>query len=120
MTWINIVHSVHNLLHLSQPNCNYSFYLSAMSTHHQTFQIHYFASASSYTQRETEAFPAPVRLSQLFPLLEDKYPGIQEKVLNSCSVALGGEYVDPEEGDEKDRVIAPGEEVAIIPPVSSG
>lgn len=91
-----------------------------MGTPHQTFQIHYFASASSYTQRETESLPAPVPLSQLFPLLENKYPGIREKVLNSCSVALGGEYVDPEEEDEKDRMITPGEEVAIIPPVSSG
>ncbi|RMJ25456.1 hypothetical protein PHISP_03691 [Aspergillus sp. HF37] len=92
----------------------------------QTFQIHYFAAASSYTQRETESLPAPTTLSRLFPILEDKYPGIRERVLSSCSVALGGEYVDVDldsgegEGEGKDTVIAPGDEVAIIPPVSSG
>jgi molybdopterin converting factor small subunit len=90
----------------------------------QTFQIHYFAAASSYTQRETESLPAPTPLSRLFPILEEKYPGIREKVLSSCSVALGGEYVDLDldsgEGEGKDTVIAPGDEVAIIPPVSSG
>lgn len=97
-----------------------------MTQFYQFFQIHYFAAASSYTQRETERLPAPTPLSRLFPLLEEKYPGIREKVLSSCSVALGGEYVDIDldsgvgNAEDKDRVIAPGDEVAIIPPVSSG
>ena len=39
-------------------------------------------------------------------------------MLKSCAVSLGGEYVDPDE--EPERSIAAGDEVAIIPPVSSG
>ena len=83
-----------------------------------TFTIHYFATASQYTSKDTEHLPAPLPLSHLFPLLEQRYPGIQSKVLCSCGVSLNGEYVDLEEDGE--RVIGVGEEVAIVPPVSSG
>ncbi|EEH36419.1 molybdopterin synthase small subunit CnxG [Paracoccidioides lutzii Pb01] len=96
-----------------------------------TFQIHYFATASSYTKKQTETLPAPLPLSKLFDLLESRYPGIKEKVLVSCAVSVGLEYVDvdadvvnvdgKERKDARDvRIIGPGEEVAIIPPVSSG
>jgi molybdopterin converting factor small subunit len=90
-----------------------------------TFQIHYFASASTYTGKNTERLPAPLPLSSLFNTLEALYPGIKEKVLVSCSVSLGDEYVDVEvdggaEGSERSVVIGDGDEVAIIPPVSSG
>ncbi|KAJ5632063.1 Molybdopterin synthase sulfur carrier subunit [Penicillium lividum] len=82
-----------------------------------TFTIHYFATASQFTTKNTETLPAPLPLPQLFPLLEDRYPGISKKILVSCGVSLEGEYVDVEE-DEK--IITAGAEVAIIPPVSSG
>jgi molybdopterin converting factor small subunit len=90
-----------------------------------TFQIHYFASASTYTGKNTEHLPAPLPLSSLFNTLEALYPGIKEKVLVSCSVSLGDEYVDVEvdggaEGSGRSVVIGDGDEVAIIPPVSSG
>ncbi|EER42950.1 ThiS family protein [Histoplasma capsulatum H143] len=107
-----------------------------------TFQIHYFSTASSYTRKQTESFPAPFPLPKLFDLLESRYPGIKEKVLVSCAVSVGLDYVDvavadtnaakldgkdgKEEGGEgvvqgeEVRIIEPGEEVAIIPPVSSG
>ncbi|KAJ5707875.1 Molybdopterin synthase sulfur carrier subunit [Penicillium malachiteum] len=83
-----------------------------------TFTIHYFATASQYTTRNTEHLPAPLQLSHLFPLLEERYPGIREKVLVSCGISLEGEYVDIEE--DATTVIQAGNEVAIIPPVSSG
>ncbi|OJD16038.1 hypothetical protein AJ78_03751 [Emergomyces pasteurianus Ep9510] len=93
-----------------------------------TFQIHYFSTASSYTKKQTESLPAPLPLPKLFDLLESRYPGIKEKVLVSCAVSVGLEYVDVDviNVDGKDvkqtevRIIEPGEEVAIIPPVSSG
>lgn len=94
-----------------------------------TFQIHYFSTASTYTHKTTETLPAPLPLSQLFPLLESKYPGITEKVLGSCAVSLGVEYVDPspssssvsgDTGGDTGVVIKDGDEVGIIPPVSSG
>jgi molybdopterin converting factor small subunit len=83
-----------------------------------TFTIHYFATASQYTSKNTERLPAPLPLPELYPLLEERYPGIREKVLSSCGVSLESEYVDIQE--DADKVIQVGDEVAIIPPVSSG
>lgn len=83
-----------------------------------TFTIHYFATASQYTAKNTERLPAPLPLSSLYPTLEQRYPGIIDKVLTSCGVSVEGDYVDIEE-DAK-RIIQAGEEVAVIPPVSSG
>ena len=92
-----------------------------------TFKILYFASASSFTQKHSELLPAPLPVHKLFDLLEEKYPGIKEKVLNSCAVSVGLEYVDGEvlrgEANNEERksvMITVGEEIAIIPPVSSG
>lgn len=50
------------------------------------------------------------------------YPGIQDKVLSSCAMTVNLEYVDLDEDDATDsaREIKDGDEVAIIPPVSSG
>lgn len=85
------------------------------------FQIHYFSIASSYTKKTTESLPAPLSLRQLFGLLEEMYPGIREKILSSCGVSLGMEYVDLDRDDVgEDVVIRDGDEVGIIPPVSSG
>lgn len=90
-------------------------------TSQPTFHIHYFASAASYTGKANESLPAPLPVHKLFDVLEDKYPGIKEKVLSSCAVSVGLEYVDLDESAEGKRVIIQaGEEVAIIPPVSSG
>jgi molybdopterin converting factor small subunit len=84
----------------------------------ETFTIHYFATASQFTTKNTESLPAPLKLSSLFGELEKRYPGIVSKVLSSCGVSLDGEYVDVEE--DVDVLIQAGGEVAIIPPVSSG
>ncbi|KAJ5177333.1 uncharacterized protein N7500_000032 [Penicillium coprophilum] len=84
----------------------------------ETFTIHYFATASQYTSKNTESLPAPLKLSALFGELEQRYPGIVHKVLSTCGVSLNEEYVDVEENG--DVVIQAGSEVAVIPPVSSG
>lgn len=83
-----------------------------------SFQIHYFSTASSYASKHSESLPAPLPLTRLFDTLESKYPGIREAVLRSCGVSVGDEYVDVEDGEGV--VIQAGDEVAIIPPVSSG
>lgn len=83
-----------------------------------SFQIHYFSTASSYTNKHSESLPAPLPLARLFDTLESRYPGIREAVLRSCGVSVGDEYVDVEDGEGV--VIQAGDEVAIIPPVSSG
>jgi len=86
------------------------------------FAILYFASASSFTSKDSDVLPAPLPISQLFDKLEEQYPGIKAKVLQSCLVTINLEYVDmPEQGSEDlGVVINEGDEVAIIPPVSSG
>lgn len=80
----------------------------------ETFTIHYFAAATTHTSKNTELLPAPLPLSDLFPELERRYPGFE--VLKASAVSLNGGYVD--EGENV--VIRVGDEVAIIPPVSSG
>ncbi|KAK0822266.1 hypothetical protein LTR03_018256, partial [Friedmanniomyces endolithicus] len=59
----------------------------------------------------------------LYNAVEKKYPGIQEKVLSSSALTVNLDYVDVEEESQKDEgglVIQAGDEVAVIPPVSSG
>ncbi|KAJ5128288.1 Molybdopterin synthase sulfur carrier subunit [Penicillium atrosanguineum] len=84
----------------------------------ESFTIHYFAAASQYTAKNTERLPAPTTFSHLFPLLEERYPGIKNAILRSSGISVDGEYVDLD--DEPTRLIQSGAEVAIIPPVSSG
>lgn len=86
------------------------------------FTILYFAAASTLTGKTTEHLPAPVRICDLFTKLNDTYPGIKERILSSCAVTVNLEYVDIDEDDAPSTVqeIKAGDEVAIIPPVSSG
>jgi molybdopterin converting factor small subunit len=84
------------------------------------FTILYFASASSYTSKSSESLPAPLPLSKLFETLDEKYNGMKVKVLESCLVTVNLEYVDISEDAASEPVIQEGDEVAIIPPVSSG
>ncbi len=86
------------------------------------FTILYFAGATNATRKSSEHLPAPLEVSKLFETLEAKYPGITANVLNSSAVALNMEYVDVESESEGNigTVIREGDEVGIIPPVSSG
>lgn len=88
----------------------------------RVFTILYFASASSFTSKDAEQLPAPLPLSNLFDKLEGQYAGIKEKVLQSCFVTINLEYVDIVDQGSEDSglMIKEGDEVAIIPPVSSG
>jgi molybdopterin converting factor small subunit len=86
------------------------------------FTILYFASAASYTAKNSETFEAPLPLSSLFDHLEKNYNGIKRRVLDSCLVTINLDYVDMPDSTqgESELVIKAGDEVAIIPPVSSG
>ncbi len=87
------------------------------------FTILYFASASSYTRKQHDFFSGPLPISKLPALLEERYSGIKEKVLGSCALTVNLDYVDMEEEAAKAEqclVVQEGDEVAIIPPVSSG
>lgn len=86
------------------------------------FNILYFASAGSFTSKNVEALPAPLPLSKLFAMLEERYKGIKESVLDNSLVTVNLTYVETPEGEEDEElvIIQEGDEVAIIPPVSSG
>ncbi|EUC35393.1 hypothetical protein COCCADRAFT_35123 [Bipolaris zeicola 26-R-13] len=81
------------------------------------FSILYFAAASTFTGKTSEHLPAPVKAGGLFALLEDRYPGMKDKVLSSCALTVNLEYVDANEEDAEQQ-IGEGDEVAIIPPNS--
>lgn len=84
------------------------------------FNVLYFAGASSFAGKDHEALPTTVSLKQLFAELESRYPGIRERVLDSCLVTVNLDYVDVLGDDVEDVVLREADEVAIIPPVSSG
>lgn len=82
------------------------------------FSVLYFASAASYTGKASDNIAAPMKVSALFQRLETMYPAIKEKILHSCALTVNLDYVDVEA--DADLVINDRDEVAIIPPVSSG
>jgi molybdopterin converting factor small subunit len=82
------------------------------------FSILYFASAASFTNKSSDHLVAPMKLSTLFDRLEDMYPTIKQKVLHSCALTVNLEYVDVQA--DADMLVNEGDEVAVIPPVSSG
>jgi molybdopterin converting factor small subunit len=93
------------------------------------FTVLFFASAGSFAGRDSDTLPAPLPLSKLFTELEARFPGMRAKILNSCLVTVNLEYVDVSDddggnGDEESPaggiVLQEADEVAIIPPVSSG
>ena len=85
-----------------------------------TFTILYFASASAFTGTDSDSFPAPLALSDLFNLLEKQYPGIKASILDHCMLTVNLDYVDMAQAGEDGLVLKAGDELALIPPVSSG
>lgn len=90
------------------------------------FTVLYFATASSYVGKPPgghDHLEGPLLASKLFDVLDERYPGMKEKVLSSCLLNIDNEYVDLEEEATKAGegvVISEGSTVAIIPPVSAG
>ena len=89
------------------------------------FRLLYFASAASFTHKSSEDFVAPLPVAHLYKTVERKHPGITQAVLSTAAITVNLDYIDVEEDhrtSEGDRgmIIQEGDEVAIIPPVSSG
>ena len=88
----------------------------------KTFKALYFAAAKDATgvTNELVRFPEEcqdsISIPKFFEILESRHPKLKEKkILSSAAVAVNLEYVDVSDGR-----IKPGDEVAIIPPVSGG
>jgi molybdopterin synthase sulfur carrier subunit len=94
----------------------------------------FFAAASTYTTQESTTLRGGVSLRQLLADLETKFPGFTSKIISGSAITVNLEYVDfnvdelskGNAADEKDAadglgmIVQPGDEVGIIPPVSSG
>ncbi|KAL8897674.1 MAG: hypothetical protein Q9207_007093 [Kuettlingeria erythrocarpa] len=82
----------------------------------------YFASAASFTRKSSEEVPTPLTVVDLYNHLEGNYPGIREKILTRSLLTINLQYVDTEDDDSDNpsKTINEGDEVAVIPPVSSG
>ena len=80
------------------------------------FTILYFASAQTCTRRPSETLEAPCTVAALLELLAARYPGL-ESILQSSALTINLDYVSD---DTASVTINAGDEVAIIPPVSSG
>lgn len=81
------------------------------------FLLLFFAASRTCAGREKDILPAPMTMAALRKHLGQQYPGM-EAILEASALTINLEYVDEDEGSEV--VIKGGDEVAIIPPVSSG
>jgi molybdopterin converting factor subunit 1 len=72
------------------------------------------AAADRAGTRETELpVDESVTLAQLWPLLAERYPGLAP-MRDTLAFAVNGEYARGDDG------VSPGDEVAVLPPVSGG
>ena len=72
------------------------------------------AAADAAGTRETEVpADASASLDDLWPLLAERYPGLSP-MRDTLAFAVNGEYA---RGDAR---VSPGDEVAVLPPVSGG
>ena len=76
--------------------------------------VHLFASAADHAGRTLSVpHPPALTVAALRRLLTDTAPSLAD-LLPRCAVAVNHEYA------ADDTAIAPGDEVAVIPPVSGG
>ena len=71
------------------------------------------AAADRAGTRETSVQAGEITLKELWPLLIERHPGLSP-MRGTLAFAVNGEYAR-----EEDRV-SPGDEVAVLPPVSGG
>ena len=71
------------------------------------------AAADRAGTRETQVPVGETTLDELWPLLAEQYPGLSP-MRDTLAFAVNGEYA---RGDAR---VSPGDEVAVLPPVSGG
>ncbi|KAG0042660.1 hypothetical protein BGZ83_000204 [Gryganskiella cystojenkinii] len=82
------------------------------------FTVLYFASAKDAAKTESERldWSSGIDATKLTKFLIDRHPEL-EPVLKTCMFAVNMEYMDQ---DSVAWTVQPGDEVAVIPPVSGG
>ena len=65
------------------------------------------------TRRVQLAVESPTTLAEVWPLLAERHPGLSS-MRDALAFAVNGEYAKMAEP------VAPGDEVAVLPPVSGG
>lgn len=78
-----------------------------------TLTVHLFAAAAERVGRSSVELPLPPSVADLRRMLADNWPSLAD-LLPRCAVAVNHEYAT----DEVE--LYPGDEVAVIPPVSGG
>ncbi|KAF9980440.1 hypothetical protein BGZ75_008426 [Mortierella antarctica] len=83
----------------------------------QHFTVLYFASAKDASKTESDKleWTAGINSTALTRLLLDRHPGL-DHVLKTSMFAVNMEYKD----NDDSWTVQPGDEIAIIPPVSGG
>jgi len=71
------------------------------------------AAADRAGTRETQVSAGEITLDELWPLLAERYPSLSP-MRDTLAFAINGEYA---RGDAR---VVPGDEVAVLPPVSGG
>jgi len=71
------------------------------------------AAADRAGTRETRVRVGETTLDELWPLLAERHPGLSP-MRDTLAFAVNGEYA------RGDAPVAPGDEVAVLPPVSGG
>ena len=71
------------------------------------------AAADRAGTRETQVQTDEVTLDELWPLLVEQHPGLSP-MRDTLAFAVNGEYA------RGDATVSPGDEVAVLPPVSGG
>jgi molybdopterin converting factor subunit 1 len=71
------------------------------------------AAADRAGTRETQVPAGETTLDELWPLLAERYPGLSP-MRDTLAFAVNGEYA------RGDTLVSPGDEVAVLPPVSGG
>ena len=82
---------------------------------HDAVEVLLFGAAADRagTRRVEVPVNGGTTLGEVWPALVDRYPGLAP-MRDTLAFAVNGEYARPEEA------VSPGDEVAVLPPVSGG
>lgn len=82
--------------------------------------IEYFGPSKDFTSKESEKIDSITTLKDLYNHFVESYSlEFQKYVEENCGITLNYEYIEERNHPEEIRIVQ-GDEICIIPPVSSG